>query len=652
MLDLSCNDAIVGRPLLDVNFVHILAPYLCEIYLPDTTLFVALSLLIHPRLHTIVTGYKRLHISHSQPDFIGSRNSSSPYVVSSSSPLPYNWSNSFNQSMYISGLISAVSRKASDCLGPEIVNTCYPKMFLDPQGKSLWPDLKALSFYELPCFLLTAYISSPDCSNVCKKCINFKLGKNLEIVNFRAGFIGNDKESLIYLEDFINSYRYCIEATSLQEINLNGSISMSFTKREDNIEFKLADLKSIENLHLAGRALSIGNAKLLSKLQKLKKLRFTGRDFCKNGTDIDFLSDNPLLEDIDFSYCGMTDIKAWAFQNLTKLAKLNLSGNALMGRFNIVLPSGIKFVDLSQNKITDFSKSMLLLFPSDAKIKLTGNPLSCTCSSLEFITWFQKNTHYFVEPKFYQCGQTISGNPEFIISVDVRNLQKECDQLGKVIIAVSSSLASVLLLMLSLLVYRWRWRIYYSMCTLKNWIKRGHTNENNECFQFDIFVLYSTNDRFWVHDVLLKKLETVYGFKLCIHLRDFVVGEAIIDNVEEAIKNSKKVLAVLSPNFIASGWCIDELHMARSYDVSKLLLVLLEPFDLLRDAPQLPFLVCHLLDTRTCLQWSRDPKAKKIFWRRLTKIMYTKDRQSTRGDQQEDNELNRVQNEGIDVPLL
>ena len=38
----------------------------------------------------------------------------------------------------------------------------------------------------------------------------------------------------------------------------------------------------------------------------------------------------------------------------------------------------------------------------------------------------------------------------------------------------------------------------------------------------------------------------------------FEPGVAIIDNVADAIKKSRKVLAVLSPNFLSSDWCIDE----------------------------------------------------------------------------------------------
>ena len=103
---------------------------------------------------------------------------------------------------------------------------------------------------------------------------------------------------------------------------------------------------------------------------------------------------------------------------------------------------------------------------------------------------------------------------------------------------------------------------------------------------FDAFVLYNSRDRFWVHDMLRLELEGTFGFKLCLHFRDFEPGVAILDNVADAIKKSRKVMAVLSPNFLSSDWCIDELHMSRSYDQNKIILLMLDSINA-REVPAL-----------------------------------------------------------------
>ena len=55
------------------------------------------------------------------------------------------------------------------------------------------------------------------------------------------------------------------------------------------------------------------------------------------------------------------------------------------------------------------------------------------------------------------------------------------------------------------------------------------------------------DDRLWVHYKLLTELENVYGFRLCIHHRNFRAGVDIIDNIAQAIRTSRKVLVVMSP---------------------------------------------------------------------------------------------------------
>ena len=78
---------------------------------------------------------------------------------------------------------------------------------------------------------------------------------------------------------------------------------------------------------------------------------------------------------------------------------------------------------------------------------------------------------------------------------------------------------------------------------------------------YDVFITYSSKDGDWVRGDLLNNLET-RGFRCCIDIRDFLPGNAIVSNIAEAVYQSKKTLAVLSPDFIESGWCLEELQHA------------------------------------------------------------------------------------------
>ena len=57
---------------------------------------------------------------------------------------------------------------------------------------------------------------------------------------------------------------------------------------------------------------------------------------------------------------------------------------------------------------------------------------------------------------------------------------------------------------------------------------------------------YSHNDQGFVIDEILNFLERRYGYKLCIHERDFAPGPAIISNITAAIEHSRRVILVIS----------------------------------------------------------------------------------------------------------
>jgi toll-like receptor 13 len=62
-------------------------------------------------------------------------------------------------------------------------------------------------------------------------------------------------------------------------------------------------------------------------------------------------------------------------------------------------------------------------------------------------------------------------------------------------------------------------------------------------------------DRKWVHEKLVPVLEEEYGHTLCIHCRDFEVGKLIVHNTVENMKESRKVILVMSNAFARSEWC-------------------------------------------------------------------------------------------------
>ncbi len=138
---------------------------------------------------------------------------------------------------------------------------------------------------------------------------------------------------------------------------------------------------------------------------------------------------------------------------------------------------------------------------------------------------------------------------------------------------------------------------------------------NEEQKEFDAFIAYSVEDIEFVKNELLARLENCAypPFNICIHHRDFVIGDWIADNIIKAVTASRRTIIVLSQNFIDSQWCTFEFSQAhfrliedRSFKI--IVIALTDPKDL--ENP--PKLIKSYLKTGTYI--ARD---KKLFWEKL-----------------------------------
>jgi hypothetical protein len=127
-------------------------------------------------------------------------------------------------------------------------------------------------------------------------------------------------------------------------------------------------------------------------------------------------------------------------------------------------------------------------------------------------------------------------------------------------------------------------------------------------YTYDVFVSYSSNDRAWLRGELLPRLEGA-GLRVCVDYRDFRAGAPKASEVERAVLASRKMLRILTPDYLASEW--DEFGglMVQSLDPAARDRRLIP---LLRAPCQLPLCIRHL----TYVDFA-DPADSGIAWIQL-----------------------------------
>ena len=83
--------------------------------------------------------------------------------------------------------------------------------------------------------------------------------------------------------------------------------------------------------------------------------------------------------------------------------------------------------------------------------------------------------------------------------------------------------------------------------------------------EYDVFISYAHQDRRWVQDWLLPRLEEA-GLKVCSDIRDFEVGVPVLQSMEKAVTQSRFTLLVLSPDYLSSEWTYREELLVRALD--------------------------------------------------------------------------------------
>lgn len=291
------------------------------------------------------------------------------------------------------------------------------------------------------------------------------------------------------------------------------------------------------------------------------------------------------------------------FSRLTDLRILHLDNNKLkqLRGLEFAKLSNLKELYLQSNLIEYISNETFSLLGALEVLRLDGNSLvnyglwhldnnkrlqtlmignnhwSCECKYLQgFLTYVSQNVEKVVDVHNLWCINENVNPPKKPLNLNVTVCSELSDTSVISALFVSNNLpllASVLtgfmliLLILALVfTFRYACRMWlYSNCGIKLTPLAGAFKDSDKLY--DAYICYSPKDEDFVVESLARELETGYpSYHLCLHYRDVPQFEATYaqfpDLVVEATEASRRIIVVLTKNFILTEWSQIEFRQA------------------------------------------------------------------------------------------
>ncbi|VDI59844.1 toll-like receptor 13 [Mytilus galloprovincialis] len=434
--------------------------------------------------------------------------------------------------------------------------TKFPKFCINHGNNSAFPNLRYLSLSNNNIGNVGAFRCFPSLKIL-------KIGDNLidrihyntftelkELTNLSLQAIG---KHLKIIEDGAFNLPL-LQMLSLRDCHFH-FVSLSPTAQSS----MLSSCKDLRVLDLCGNYLdSTILPRIISQLQQLRYLNL-------EDTKLGFLPSNifPELPVIETLIMRLNRIYGWdrnVFAHVTSLHYLDLRHNLI----NIINESSFPTALLQNLK----------------SISLAKNPFACICEQIWFVSWLRQTHITLLQyPTLYYC--TTPGNYNGVLLKNYKPSFLSCNPIFLFVISISALACLLILTMIIFLKCNTNVKNFLYLLKVKQFRRQGYLPIlNSDDYEYHAFVVYCDENRMWVHDDFVKKLENEEGFKFCIHHRDFEVGESISGNVDKLLKKSWKVVVIISNAFAKSEWCQWEVDIIqerrRRQGRNALLLVMLE----------------------------------------------------------------------------
>ena len=387
-------------------------------------------------------------------------------------------------------------------------------------------------FIKLPKTLGTIVFDGTNTAVHLKKSITVAINGSTSLKNLSISF--NDD---MILQGVVTG----LEKLTTMRLKHNGDMSLSETFFDT--------FPSLENLYLTGSRFSedFFQQESIRLFKNLTELRNLDLSF----SNIYYLPRrsyryNPKLANLSLAHCFLEDI-SFSLNDVPTLTNFDLS-------FNLIKT----FDEDTRNSLDRHARNH-----SQFALRLDNNQLICGCENIDFVVWL-KQTDYILNFNNIRC--TNESN-KLILFKDIRveYMWRSCT--GKLVFYIVSSIFAMLIsaALCSFLVVKHKTQLVVFFHRLF----RGVVGlPKREDFQYDVFVGYAERDYRFACKQLREILEDRFHYRIFLHDRDSQLGDSRANSILDGVRNSWKLVLVLSENFVREDWSLYTMHAVALYAVS------------------------------------------------------------------------------------
>lgn len=240
--------------------------------------------------------------------------------------------------------------------------------------------------------------------------------------------------------------------------------------------------------------------------------------------------------------------------NFERVVKIFARNNTISSLVN--LPPKIQMLDLRNNELRSLENdSLLIIDASAAQFLLSQNDWRCNCTTSAFFAFIKKHHERIDDIEEMRCHLI----EKKFMDVDPDDFCFSFNILITISIAVCVGIVAVIGL-----IHRYQKTVKILLYTHGYWW--SSPDHHHEDKNYDAFVIFPEQDIVDMTDIVGDLEDKT--FKLCVYCRDLEECEFDMEQIRNAISQSRRVIIFVSENFVDSNWVNISNYRFKSYTLN------------------------------------------------------------------------------------